>query len=220
MTEPSVKTRRDKVLEQLQNLAETVKVEDIRFVVAQERNVSTLDNDKPRLTAQANKFQLARQIPENNDKLLSKNFDGRELEGVNHQQTRKIQQHITDFKAKGKLENFRLRQALRRWRAIAQEITKKHQEEEIGFRDEDNGFKLKILRDDIGKQIKENLIKQRDFMIKTDDKPKIKNMAPRRQEEIISEIKKQSQEPGPDLKRFIPFCNNIVLLNVQKKPQK
>ena len=70
------------------------------------------------------------------------------------------------------------------------------------------------------KRIKENLIKQRDFMVKTDDKPKIKNMAPKRQEEIISEIKKHSQEPGPDLKRFIPFCNNIVLLNVQKKPQK
>jgi len=42
--------------------------------------------------------------------------EGMDYDGVGHYHSKKIQQHITDFKAKGKLENFRLRQALRRWR--------------------------------------------------------------------------------------------------------
>ena len=62
MTEISEKTRREKLLEQLQSLADTVKVEDVNFVVAQERNVGSVDSDKPRMSAQANKFQLARLV--------------------------------------------------------------------------------------------------------------------------------------------------------------
>ena len=38
-----------------------------------------------------------------------------ELE-INFMESRKIQKHISDFKMKGKLENFIKRQALRRWK--------------------------------------------------------------------------------------------------------
>jgi len=62
MTEAEVKTRREKILDQLQNLANTVKVEDVKFVVAQDRNISALDDGRSRLTVQSTKFELAKQV--------------------------------------------------------------------------------------------------------------------------------------------------------------
>lgn len=60
---------------------------------------------------------------------------------------------------------------------------------------------------------------QSEFMFRADDRVGNRgNVVNKIKEDNSShDIKKVSQKPKDDLKRFIPFCNNIVLLNPQKK---
>jgi len=213
-----MKTKREQLLQSLQDLAGSIKVPDVKLVVsevenAQQKALSQSENGFEERVTLSNKLELAEQLEKEN-KVVEKEEE--ELE-VDVYESRRIQKHISDFKTKGKLENFIKRQALRRWKEVAQFLTRKIEEEEVLNTSEEEA-KLKIVRADLGKQIKESLNKQRDFLLKSNDIIKYPTQAQvsMKYDGSVSDIKKVSIAPGKELKRLIPFCNNIVMVTVQK----
>lgn len=61
---------------------------------------------------------------------------------------------------------------------------------------------------------------QKDFILKADEGVAYrgnKEVMMKEKEHQKTEVQKINQVPGPELKKFIPFCNDIILINVQKK---
>jgi len=124
---------------------------------------------------------------------------------MDERKTRQVMRHMGDFKIKGKLENVILRQCIKKWKEYADFV---REETDKDVKEPQFGNLLQM------KDVKK--MTASDVFIKPDDGVIFNSKDARgHSKKDGTKVNTSTKIPGKDLKRFLPYCNDVITITIQ-----